>query len=257
MLRRVARKSVDLFGLDPSQVGNYLGLAMKLTAPRRTRLNVGGGPFYKRGWAVLDWSPYARFLPGTVDYKHNLATFDPWPVPDNSMDMAYSSHCFEHIPARFAAHNFAEAFRVLRPGGIFRITTPCFDRGFAFLSDHHPYYLDPTRPLGSWLSYFGSGYWGKLLAEDEIAAHIGTRAETLEWIDDINPTVPEDWTRREQDHVSVWFSDRHREHMDRAGFIDFREAQPGDNPDMQGRNIGWAFDHRFPEGSVFVEARKP
>ncbi|HEU5097626.1 MAG TPA: methyltransferase domain-containing protein [Roseiflexaceae bacterium] len=46
------------------------------------------------------------------------------PLPSACADYVYSSHFLEHLSKRHGARLLAEAFRVLRPGGIIRIAVP-------------------------------------------------------------------------------------------------------------------------------------
>jgi len=48
----------------------------------------------------------------------------PLPLPDQSIDLIYSSHVVEHVHRRQFHAFLAEAHRVLRPGGIHLIATP-------------------------------------------------------------------------------------------------------------------------------------
>lgn len=46
------------------------------------------------------------------------------PFPDSSIDYIFSEHMFEHIPYRDGVRLLQEAFRVLKPRGRIRISTP-------------------------------------------------------------------------------------------------------------------------------------
>ena len=54
---------------------------------------------------------------------------------DGSVDAIYSSHVFEHLSRRNALKAATESFRVLRPGGIFRVAVPDLDD---FISGYNP-----------------------------------------------------------------------------------------------------------------------
>jgi SAM-dependent methyltransferase len=49
------------------------------------------------------------------------------PYPDNSADVVYHSHIFEHLDRAYAGGFLLEIKRVLKPGGIHRIVVPDFD----------------------------------------------------------------------------------------------------------------------------------
>jgi len=48
----------------------------------------------------------------------------PLPCPENSFRFVFSSHVFEHIPRRNLPGLLREILRVLRPGGILRVSVP-------------------------------------------------------------------------------------------------------------------------------------
>lgn len=63
--------------------------------------------------------------------EHNIGWADATtriPVPDNSVEVLYSSHMFEHLDRREAAMFLAEARRVLVSGGIIRLAVPDLEK---------------------------------------------------------------------------------------------------------------------------------
>jgi SAM-dependent methyltransferase len=78
-----------------------------------------------------------RDLPG-VDIVHDVEDY-PWPLPDESVLMAVSSHLIEHInPHKFGFVNFMnEVWRVMKPGGDFAISCPH--------AQSHGFGQDPTH----------------------------------------------------------------------------------------------------------------
>jgi predicted SAM-dependent methyltransferase len=68
---------------------------------------------------------------------HDLET--PFPLPDNSVDRIHSEDCFEHIELSKYPQILSELYRILKPGGTFRLAVPdylnpkdrfCLDVGF-------------------------------------------------------------------------------------------------------------------------------
>ncbi|WP_363268389.1 methyltransferase domain-containing protein [Okeania sp. SIO2B3] len=49
------------------------------------------------------------------------------PLKDNSVDLIYGSHCLEHFSHRMVSQVLNEWFRVLKEGGILRLSVPDFD----------------------------------------------------------------------------------------------------------------------------------
>lgn len=103
------------------------------------------GAFYKfalaprNGVIKVHLGPGQRnYLPGWINIDANIFTakcdvwFDlryPLPLKDSSVTALYSHHVIEHLPNREA--HFAEAFRSLKPGGIYRVGGPSGDGAIA------------------------------------------------------------------------------------------------------------------------------
>lgn len=82
----------------------------------RIGINLGSG----KDWNLVGWRGIDKVDGNFLDAQTVL------PSPNNSLDAVYSSHFFEHIDDEIAQHLFVESYRVLRPGGMFRIVVPDF-----------------------------------------------------------------------------------------------------------------------------------
>ena len=83
------------------------------------------------------WGMDYKKFPG-VDIVHDARVF-PWPFPDETFTLLSSSHFLEHIPRDDGVfiEVMNECWRILKPGGHFRIAVPY---GGSTL-----YYGDPTH----------------------------------------------------------------------------------------------------------------
>jgi SAM-dependent methyltransferase len=62
-----------------------------------------------------------------VFVNFDLMSLGPLPFEDNCAEIVYSSHTVEHISDAAAENLFREAYRILKPPGILRFSTPDFD----------------------------------------------------------------------------------------------------------------------------------
>lgn len=97
---------------------------MVTKAPAQRKLNIGGGLSWKRaGWEVLDgeeghYSPPAQHR-GSV-WRTGL--------PSGVYDVVYTSHTLEHVPHFKIEQSIAEINRVMRTGGLLRISVPDLEK---------------------------------------------------------------------------------------------------------------------------------
>ncbi len=84
-------------------------------------LHIGCGDINDPAFINLD----ARPLPHVHFVRQDFSRLPM--IPDNALDMVYMSHVLEHIPRGKLMQTLKEMERVLKPGGIIRISVPDFD----------------------------------------------------------------------------------------------------------------------------------
>lgn len=98
-------------GVDAARVRAYLA------THAIARLQIGAGFNARDGWLNTNWFPVgetAMFLDATK----------PFALPDASFDYVFSEHVIEHLPEEGGANLIRESYRILKPGGKLRISTP-------------------------------------------------------------------------------------------------------------------------------------
>ena len=100
-----------------------------------TLLNLGCGNDIHPTYINLDLRPF----PG-VDVEHDITK--PLPFADNSFAEVHANHVLEHFIDMIPIMN--EVFRVLQPGGIFKITVPWWTGTWARGDPYHLKFFDDT-----------------------------------------------------------------------------------------------------------------
>ncbi len=83
------------------------------------KLNLGASPIWsKAGWHTLDHKLAESTDTAIAGDAANIK------LPDESCDIVFCSHVFEHIPHTRLPIVLSEINRILRPGGVLRLLTP-------------------------------------------------------------------------------------------------------------------------------------
>lgn len=105
----------------------------------KTKLHLGCGPHILPGWVNYDLEPG----PGGIA----MDLTRPLPHANDSVDFVFSEHFIEHLTRPDALKLMKEIFRVLKPNGVCRISTPDLN---TIVQDYVANKLD--RWKGSWMA---------------------------------------------------------------------------------------------------------
>gem|GEM_PF-872408 len=100
-----------------------------LAGATEPRLQIGSGPHPVEGWLNSD------LLSGEV----YLDLLFKLPLPDESFAYAYGEHVIEHLPEQRGLRALEELHRILRPGGVLRMTTPDLQKIIGLYEDRSPH----------------------------------------------------------------------------------------------------------------------
>lgn len=199
-------------------------------------LNIGGGNFSQRyeGWLNLDFPfdsmAYKRDF-SNIDIPHNLMSNDPLPIPDNSLRAVYTEHALEHIDLCSAKRLFAQVHRILKPGGVFRISVPDADKCWKILIDENAVNEEfpsvwrpksaPNSKAQSFLDATCTPLRG-VLSDEELRAIIEGKT-MVEALDNLYDRVDIDQTlqaKKPGHHISWWNFEKLNYWLHTYNFID-------------------------------------
>lgn len=95
-----------------------------LKSPGPHKLEIGVGPTPRENWLSTDLHPQENAEGASVIALDATKDF---PIPSASFDFIYAEHMIEHIGFEDAQNMLKECHRVLKPGGVVRIVTPCLE----------------------------------------------------------------------------------------------------------------------------------
>lgn len=124
-IKKLIRYSFNLIGLQIERKVRYNSYGLNL--------NIGAGNYLLTGFKSLDFysQHYYQSRKGFDSNRINYnILLDYIPYGDETVDCIYVSHVIEHLPDWAVLKLFKESFRVIKAGGVLRISTP--DSKFLF-----------------------------------------------------------------------------------------------------------------------------
>ena len=184
------------------------------------RLNVGCGMHREPGWINADAAADAEMR---LTVKHD----EPLPFRDGELQSVFSEHFIEHLTLEDGLHFLRESARVLRPGGVFRVTCPDLDTLVAMLGPNDARWRDLARVYES----IGDFKPGALVLPEQV----------------IN------WAFYGHAHRYLWTFRHLSAELAQSGFVDVQRMPFGVS-----RAEGVAIERRIPElfYTLIVEATK-
>jgi len=220
---------------------------------RKIYVQYGCGFSSGEGWENFDSSPTLRIeripvvgsslsalfsgntrqFPATVQYGDICRGL---PVEDGTVRGCYASHVLEHLSLEDLSRALANTFRMLAPGGVFRLIVP----------DLHErarrYVAEVERKSSDAASTFLR------------SAHLGREQR---------PRTPLQYLRHligGSMHLWMWDEYSISAELQRAGFVNVRRCQFGDSPDPMFAKVedrGRFFDEHHKITECAIEAKKP
>ena len=126
----------------------YYELYPKESVDKRRFFNIGAGGWSHRAWTNIDKASMWYANQQDEDYVEvELLALTRLPIDDSVAEAAYCSHVIEHVHDEADANLFSEICRVLKKGGVFRVTCP--DAELACQA-----YINNDRHFFSWIDNY-------------------------------------------------------------------------------------------------------
>ena len=255
-----------------SNIELYRSVYGEAAVKNRLFYNLGSGSFSHPAWTnidhISDW--YANRQGDKIDIKHDFSTLKPIPLQSDSALVLYTSHVVEHLDNITVQHLFNEAYRLLKKGGIFRITTPNIDLELdAYKRSDRHYFETLFGDLAKkhsieqmWLYRFassvssitpkeGSSY---KMSSDEAKKVFSSmkKEDALNYC--IEKCSAEVQSRNPGNHINWFDENKLRTMLGKTGFENIYLSAYGQSKSPVLRNTNY-FDKR-PEKSIYIETIK-
>lgn len=232
--------------------------------------NFGAGNFYHKYWSNIEAkNSYDTLFQKRIQIEYNFTAREPIPVPDDSAEICYTSHVIEHLRDADVAHIFSEVHRMLKPGGVFRITCPDVDQAYqAAESGNLAFFkaLVGNRPLAFDLDGdVGLAYYiaQQLVLKDDRLPIPGFfrysdkrgMKNREEIFDELCGLSSDEYQASNPVHINWWNHEKVSEFLRRSGFTKIENSSYGHSSCMVMRDVN-KFDNTWPQISLYVEAIK-
>jgi len=117
--------------LDQKLLAKSLSVTQPSIGSTATKLHLGCGMKIKEGWLNTDIMFNAYEVPdirNVVSHIFLLDATQEFPFRDQQFEYIYCEDFIEHFEQKDGLSIMVECFRVLKPGGVWRLSTPSFDK---------------------------------------------------------------------------------------------------------------------------------
>lgn len=262
-------------------VDDYVKLYGNENSAKQHFFNLGAGSWMHPCWTNVDLpaqTPEFAAIQAPC-LKHDFVKDKVFPIDSDSVDAFYCSHVVEHIPADADLNMFKEAYRCLRQGGTFRISTgPCADLDWSALMRQDInwwYFYDDKDFIDSimkdkpqmtlfdkWLyhvatpkSVYSKANSNVKYTSTEIEELVKTHSESKEVLLDMLTNDIQFDIKFPGNHISWWNFERLEKYLKMAGFSVVYKSGYGQSGCNWMRDLDY-FDQTYPQISVYVEAVK-
>jgi predicted SAM-dependent methyltransferase len=141
--------------------GAYMGFGGGLHHPCWTNIDIN------KKWNESPDNPKIRNFDSLKDIDHDLLSMEPIPVESSSAELVHTRFTIASLTNEAAQFMFNEVFRMLKSGGIFRISSPNIDLDYRA-------YLNNDRGFFFWFNDYS-----KVSIEQAFLYHVASQASVI------------------------------------------------------------------------------
>lgn len=288
-MKKLIKNVINKFGVDivrmqePTKIyANSYDKFPQESLENQRFYNIGAGFFHHPYWTNVDYStPHYESMQSHPFVQYDLMELVPLPIESDCAEVVYSSHTIEHVSDEAVANMLKEAYRILKPGGYIRLTTPDITLNYnAYKTDDRTFWtwIDRHSQVGTWENLF----LRPLSEASNAQIFLHQIASQLCEID-IDDSPPKKFTDAEiaevfssrsledgmnyfskqckynpehpGNHVSWWTEKKLISFLNEAGFTDCYKSGYGQSLCPPLRDIS-LFDNTYPAISLYIEATK-
>lgn len=257
----------------PHQMDIYKALYSKEALHEKRFFNIGSGQWRHPYWTNVDYaSNYYNYDKSLIDLPWDISLLKPLDQPSESIELAYCSHTAEHLTDEQNRFMFREVNRLLKAGGVFRVTCPNVDlyyqgykRRDAYVKQHYgvPEPLPETDTMAIWFvneiatqlvqSFADHSAPMKNVSELDAVLKRLPMEEACDWF--CSRIDYEVQRRYPGNHINWWTNDKMCRELGDAGFSEAIVSIAGASITPAMRDSSF-FDTVNPTFSIFVDAVK-
>lgn len=121
-ITRMDKAGTNLYLVDKGSLYNEFP---KESLRNKRFYNIGAGQFTHSYWTNVDYATehYSAYQKNPF-LQYDLMALRPLPIENDVAELVYSSHTIEHVSDDAVRNMLKESYRILKPGGGIRLTTP-------------------------------------------------------------------------------------------------------------------------------------
>lgn len=259
---------------DPNQMAIYKTLFSPEALAQKKFFNIGSGNWRHPCWTNVDYaSDYYHYDTNLIDIPWDISLNKPLSTETSSVELAYCSHTTEHLTNEQNRFMFREVRRILKPGGVFRVTCPnielyyqAFKRKDIYAKQHYGV-AEPMQSTEGLSRWFVNEIATQLVQNlGDIPARFGTNPGAIETplatmsleeaCDHFTSMIDYEIQRKfPGNHINWWTNEKMCRELKAAGFSEAIVSIPGASITAAMRDRTF-FDTVNPTFSLYVDAVK-